>query len=306
MKRRGFTLAEVVVVVAIGSAVAAVMFATLVRQQRFHASAAAILDVRGQLRDAAEVVAGDLRGAAVGTFGLPVMTDTAVEMYASVASSVICNQLSAVSFSMAPALLESGTTLTSLLVQPDTGDIALIYGNPANEPDSGRWAPATIASFVSRAASLYCPDSAGFAAAKGGSTGATAFVATLAATPSIPLRKGSPVHFLRRSRYSLYRSSDGKWYLGYRRCGASPPYSCGSIQPVSGPYDAYSSAVPPGLGFRYYDASGETLTQASESRRVARVEIVVRGRAAGLSSLHGDARAAYRDSAVMTVGLRNR
>ncbi|MGK2961896.1 MAG: hypothetical protein ACSLFK_07075 [Gemmatimonadaceae bacterium] len=306
MNRRGFTLAETVVVVVLGTAVAALMFATLVRQQRFYTSAAAILDVRGQLRDATEVVAGDLRGAAVGTFGLPVMTDSAVEMYASVASSVICSPLSAMSFSIPPVLLASGNTLTSVLVQPDTGDIALIYGIPGSESDSGGWEPAGIASFISRPASAYCPDSTGFTTPADASTGSPAFVATLAGTPSTPLRKGAPVHFLRRSRYSLYRSSDGKWYLGYRRCKVAGPPSCAAIQPVSGPYDAYSSSVPAGLAFRYYDVNGEALMQQSDSRRVARVEIVVRGSAAGVSRLHGDARAAYRDSAVITVGLRNR
>ena len=75
------------------------------------------------------------------------------------------------------------------------------------------------------------------------------------------VRAGAIIRFLRRARYSFYKSSDGEWYLGYRRCSVGTPSSCASIQPVSGPYRAYKgSSSPSGIAFRYYDVNGAQLT----------------------------------------------
>lgn len=305
--RRGFTLAELIVVTAVAGTAAAFMIGTLVRQQRFYTSAAAILDVRAQLRDAADVLVTDLRGAAVATLGLPMMTDSAVEMYATIASSVVCATLSAQSLALPPLTLASGHTLTSMLAQPDTGDLALLYGMPAGAPDSGRWETLRVTSFAPRSLATSCPESSGFTAANDASTGVSGFVATLATAPVTPIRKGAPIHFVRRARYSLYRSSDARWYLGYRRCNSLGPSVCATIQPLSGPYDPYVGSSPAsGLSFRYYDAGGAQLTPGSASASIARIEIVVRGRAAGSSNLPGDMRTAYRDSEVVTVSPRNR
>src|SRR5688572_24991854 len=88
--RRGFSLVELLVATAIGTSVAALITVTLVRQQRFYSSAGAMLEVRSQLRDAADVLATDIRGAAVAIHGFPLMTDTALEMFATIATSVAC------------------------------------------------------------------------------------------------------------------------------------------------------------------------------------------------------------------------
>ena len=300
---RGFTLVELLVACVVGGGAAALMTATLVRQQRFYSSASVILDARAQLRDAADVLATDLRGAAVATFGLPVMTDSAVELFATIATSVACAAPSSLSVALPPAKLASGNTLTSMLALPDTGDIALLFIAPPAAPDSGVWESLRIAAFSPRVVSTTCPPSSGFTATGDLSSGSTAFFATLAAAPSSAVRPGTPIHFVRRARYSLYRSSDAKWYLGYRRCNAAG--SCAAIQPVSGPYPAYS-ATTSGLSFRYYDTAGNALTSEAESRGVARIEIVVRGETARAASLNGDLRSVYRDSVVVAVSPRNR
>ena len=302
--RRGFSLAELVVVTTVAGMAAAMMIGTLVRQQRFYTSAASILDVRAQLRDATDILATDIRGAAVAMLGLPVMTDSAVEMYATIASSVVCASLSAQSIGLPPLTLASGNTLTSMIAQPDTGDLALLYGIPGAAPDSARWETLRISAFSSRSLSASCPQSTGFTSASDASSGVSGFVATLATPPATPMRSGAPVHFVRRSRYSLYRSSDGKWYLGYRRCASSGPSQCAAIQPVSGPYDPYTGSAS-GLSFKYYDTHRTLLAPGFASTTVARIEIVLRGRATG-SLLSGDMRTAYRDSAVVTVSPRNR
>lgn len=306
MMKRGATLAEMIVAVALAGAAAAFMIGTLVRQQRFYSSAAGILDLRAQLRDGADVLATDIRSAAVSAFGFPVMTDTALEMYSTIASSVICTIQSPQAITLPPISLASGNTLTSMLAQPDTGDVAAVFVTPAGKPDSGQWETLRIASFSSRSLATSCPATTGFTTSADVSTGVSGYAASFVTAPTIALRSGAPVQFLRRARYSLYRSSDGEWYLGYRRCSAPGPSACASIQPVSGPYQPHSgNPTASGLSFRYLDRFG-AVVPAGSSSNVARVEIVLRGKPARSAVLWGDARTSYRDSAVITVSPRNR
>ena len=100
------------------------------KQQRFFSSASEIIGVRSQLRDAADILASDIRGASVSSLGLPVMTDTAVELYTTIASSVACGLPVGGTIGLPPSTLVTGHTLTSILTQPDTGDIASIYVVP--------------------------------------------------------------------------------------------------------------------------------------------------------------------------------
>ena len=305
LRRSAFTLVELVVALAIAGIATGLMTATLTRQQRFFSSAEEVLAVRAHLRDGADILASDIRSAAVAQFGLPVMTDTAVEMITVIGSSVACQSPSGETVGLPPSELVSGNTLTSMLVMPDTGDLAGIYTMPGGIPDSARWETFRIAGFAARAIASSCPSSTGFVTPADEFAGATGFLLTLASTPPAQVRAGSIVHFLRRARYSLYRSSDGDWYLGYRRCGIAAPHACGSIQPVSGPYRPYRTGGPSGMSFRYYDRAASEISGAS-SVNVARVDIVLRGETRSPISLTGDSRRVWRDSVIVSVSPRNR
>lgn len=306
MTSRGFTLAEILVATAIAGAAAALMSMTLLRQQRLYASAGVVLGGRSQLRDAADVLVTDIRGAAVASLGLPLMSDTAIEMFTTVGTSVACTAPAGTTIGLPPAALVSGNTLTSIITAPDTGDLALVYGFPAGQPDSGKWEVHRIISFASRALTTSCPASSGFTTTADAFAGATAYMLTLATMPGANVRKGAPIHFLRRARYSLYKSSDAAWYLGYRRCNADAP-GCAAIQPVSGPYRPYRAAGNAnGLSFRYYDAAGTELNAGAASTSLARVDIVLRGATSVAASMTGDATSAWQDSAIVSVSPRNR
>lgn len=296
--KQGFTVAELLVATAVAGIATALMTMTIVRQERFFSSAGEVLGVRAQLRDAADVLASDIRSASVADFGLPVMTDTAFEMYSVIASSVACMSGSPTTIGMPPIILASGNTLTAMLAQPDTGDLASIYN-----ADSARWENYRIAAFASRSIGTSCPASTGFTTLGDAASG---FQLSLAVAPSAPVKKGSIIHFIRRARYSFYRSSDNEWYLGYRRCGVSSPYSCSSIQPVSGPYRPYRAGGDAGVSFRYFDKYGADVTSPALSTGVARVDIVLRGETASAVSLNGDARRSWRDSVIVSVSPRNR
>jgi prepilin-type N-terminal cleavage/methylation domain-containing protein len=305
--RRAFTLPELLVSVAIAGIVAGAITTTLVRQQRFFSSTAEVLDVRAQLRDAADVLATDIRGAAIESFGLPVMSDSAIELYTNIGTSVACSSPAGVVIGLAPSVFANGNTLTSLLVTPDTGDLAAIYSIPGGNIDSARWVTRRISSFSNRSLASACPSSTGFTTVADAVAGATGYQVTLANSPGADVRKGAPIRFLRRARYSIYRSSDGKWYLGYRRCSVGVPGSCGVIQPLSGPYRSYGPrGAESGLSFRYYDVNGVEVPAGSNGRSVARVDIVVRGESSRRVALAGDGQRTFRDSVVVTVSPRNR
>ena len=116
---------------------------------------------------------------------------------------------------------------------------------------------------------------------------------------------GSPVRFLRRARYSLYYASDGRWYLGYRRCNADGASACGAIQPVSGPYRAYSADPhASGLLFEYFDATGHRLAPASSQLALARVDITARSESAHQIPF-GIRSNKISDSAKVSLAIRN-
>jgi prepilin-type N-terminal cleavage/methylation domain-containing protein len=303
----GFTLIEMVIATTIAAIVGGTLMMTLRRQERFYSSASQMLQVRGQLRDGADVLTSDIRGAAVERYGLPLMTDSAIEFFSTIGSSVVCETPSGTTLYLPPSTPSSGATLTSLLASPDTGDVALIYAMPGVIPDSARWVEARIAAFATRSLSTSCPPSTGFTSTSDLASGQRGYALTLSANPAPEIRKGAPVRFLRRGRYSLYASS-GEWYLGYRRCNAWGSSSCGTIQPISGPYLPYTGPGSPnaGLAFHYFDATGNEITDESFSQLTARIDIVLRGATARAVTLAGDARVRYRDSAVVSVSPRNR
>lgn len=299
--RRAFTLLELLVSLAVTGIAATVIIRTLVSQQRFYSSASAVLDARAQIRDAADVLATDIRNASAHSPAFVLMLDSAIEMYSTIAASVVCTVPSSQVAGLPPVAISSGVPLTSMLAQPDTGDVAVVLTYPPGKPDSSRWETLQVAAFAQRSVTTMCPAASGFTSAADVG-GATAYEATLASPPLNPLAAGHPVRFLRRARYSLYRSSDNRWYLGYRRCNAT---GCAGVQPISGPYDPYSTSAS-GLEFRYFDSDGSRLANGSDGTLVSRVDIVIRGKSSRRSTLAGDTRATYADSSVISVSPRNR
>lgn len=303
--RRGFTLVELVVATLIGGLAASVIVATLVRQQRFVSASEERLESRNRLRDAASVLTSDLRGAAISELGVPLMTDTAVEFFSVIATSIACTAASS-TIGLPPRILASGNTLTSILVQPDTGDLALLYGSTYEQPDSGSWEIHRILTFAARAASTACPTMSGFTTAADVAAGVTSWQVSVSPAPGSTVHKGAPMHFARRGRYSLYRSSDGDWYLGYRRCNAIGASVCGSIQPVSGPYHPYAKTDgTSGLTLKYFDSSGAEIG-AAQSASLARIDITLRGEAFHYTGITQAAAARGVDSTTVIVSPRNR
>jgi len=300
--RRGFTLIELAVVLVILGVVGSAIGLTLLRQQRFYRGAAELLYAREGVRDAIELLSTDIRGMSTAdTAGL--LADSAVELFASIGSSVVC-QVAGTEIGLPSAVPFPGNTLTAFVTQPDTGDIVLFYRDSVE--GGSQWERHRIAGFTARSLAASCPASTGFTPPQDADAGTNGFLITLSTPLSSHFGRGAPVRFIRRGRYSLYHSTDGEWYLGYRRCNAVGSSVCGAIQPLSGPYRAYSSNPgSTGLLFEFFDELGGRLGAGSSPLTLARIDITARAESRHRLTVEGRT-VMPADSATVSVAVRNR
>ena len=281
-------------VVSLLGVVGATMGSAIHRQQRFHRQASALLDARQGVRDAMEVLSGDIRGSSPADT-IRLLADSALELFTTIGTAVACRSTSGNSIFLA-AESASGNTLSSFLLAPDTGDLALVF-NHAGDATVGSWSRYRVAGFGARASRPGCLSDE-VAPAEG-------FLLTLQTLPEPAVRSGAFIRFIRRGRYSLYRASDGQWYLGYRRCDALGLSACGAIQPLSGPYEPYTrDNAQTGFLFEYFDVNGERLTAGGSPLAVARIDITARAdKGPGTAARAG---ISFPESATATTALRNR
>jgi len=299
-RRRGFTIIELAIVLAILGVVGSAIGLTLLRQQRFYRGATELLYAREGVRDAMEILSTDIRGMSTADTAM-MLADSAVELFANIGTSVIC-QITGLEIGLPRAVSPRGNTLSAFLTLPDTGDLALFFRDSMEA--GSQWERHRIMGFSSRSLTAACPASSGYAQADAGSGGATGFLINLSTPLSSHVGRGAPVRFVRHGRYSLYHAGDGDWYLGYRRCNAIGPSVCGAIQPLSGPYKAYSSnAGLTGLLFEYFDVLGPRLGAGASP--LARVDISARS-ASHQRLMVEDHAWVPGDSATVTVAVRNR
>ncbi|MDQ3672849.1 MAG: type II secretion system GspH family protein [Gemmatimonadota bacterium] len=289
--RSGLSLAELVVVIALLGLTGAGIGSAILSQQRFHRDASALLDARQGVRDAMEVLSGDIRGSWPADT-LRLMADSALELFATIGASVACRTTSGGAISLA-AESATGNTLSSFLVAPDSGDVALVFRRSSDET-AGRWERHRIADFGTRSSVVGCLID--------GTGPAEGFVVNLGAIPEPALQPGASIRFIRRARYSLYRSSDGSWHLGYRRCTA---VGCAAIQPLSGPYRRYSpDETQTGFLFEYFDSEGVRLGGDSPLS-VARIDVTARSEKTRGTRARGPGNPPP-ESATASIALRNR
>lgn len=300
--RGGITLVELVVVLVLIGLVGTTIGRTLVRQQRFYRGTAELLQAREGVRDAMELLSTDIRGIAVADT-VRLLADSAIEFFANVGSSVVCQRLGSTAVGLPAASSGRGNVLTALATVPDTGDIAIFHSDSIEA--GSEWVRHRINSFGPRSLAVTCPASSAFARDTEVNAGSTGFLLDLSTPLSPHTRVGAPVRFLRRGRYSLYRGSDGDWYLGYRRCNAIGASTCGPIQPLSGPYRDYSpDPRRTGLLFEYFDRSGRALTQDDSPLDLARIDITARAESWQRIDVEGRA-STPSDSATITIAIRD-
>ena len=285
--RKGVTLAEMAVVMALVGVLGGAVGLTLLRQQRFYRGTTELLHAREGVRDALELLSTDIRGMST-TDTVRLAADSAIEFFANIGSSIVCHSDGGTGVGLPAASSGRGNAFTAFLAQPDTGDIAVFHRDSLD--GESEWERHRIAAFGARTPGTACPG----------------FVVDLATPLSPRVKTNAPVRFIRRGRYSLYHGSDGRWYLGYRRCNAVGASVCGAIQPLSGPYRDYSSSPRnTGLLFEYFDASGARLTTGGSQLAITRVDITARAESRQRIVVEDRVRSPS-DSATVAIAIRNR
>ena len=295
--RPGLTLVDLCIALTLGSIALCTITVIGARQQRLHFALAQRLAGARQLRHAAEILPIDLRAldANEGDIVAGEARDSSIQIRATVAGGVIC-AVTGAEVALVPADARKGELYTALS-SPRVGDTLWAL---ADADSSQRWIAAGIVS--SRTAAGRCAATGSAFVAPAEALAPSVVLSLSRDVDALGIHAGSPVRVTRLARYSIYRASDGGWYLGFR--DAAPAGGFDVIQPVSGPYPSRTS-----LRFRYRGDGGTPLTlPIDDTRRVLAVEIAI-------AALAGDVGAAAAglphattsrvDSLGILIGLRN-
>lgn len=289
--RRGWTLHEMVISLSVGAGIVALAVHAALGELRFFRGAGEIAAVRGQLHHTTGITRALLWGVSRPGGDITAALDTALELRVSLGTAVVCE--SGAAWVIIPAAGgAAGNTLSAFVESPQPDDRVAAY---FEDSAGGTWLTLRVA------------------AAPVGGAGCPRFPSvtsawTVALQEQLIVPAGAVLRFMRPIRVSLYRASDGRWYLGARDWNAESA-RFNTIQPVAGPLDPPSpEPARAGLRFEYLDGNGDALADPVDPSLVAAVRIVARGasprpvRVAGMSTSMGER---YVDSAAATFALRN-
>jgi type II secretory pathway pseudopilin PulG len=291
--RKGFSLVELLVILALSSIVMGGLTSVLVRQQRFYRGTADLIETRSQIRQAAGIIPSDLRS--VSTIGGDILeiSDTSMIFWASIGQAVACQAIPGSStLHIPPLVLSNNNTLASFTMTPEAGDTVFIYHDGLTEAaGDDKWVAYGITG-ASSSSVVQCLTLVG-----GPDASIPRYSFTLEKPLEPNLKVGTPVRFVRRTRYSQFKAADGAWYLGY----CSPDCVGGTPQPIAGPFLPAAGAAS-GVSFTYQDVNG-AVTAVPED--IAQVSIVVRGQTQGTVDM-GYKNSYVGDSLRFSVAIRNR
>ena len=261
--RDGYSIIELLVALVVGAIAIACVGAFGFRQQRFHRDVVAVTERLEQLEQAAALMPIALRSIAVTEGDIPAggARDTSLEFRATIATAVVCDSGRG-SLVLAPTSVDS-PRLASILTTPEVGDtiwsLTLSGGGET-------WTPRPITGVSDSLAACLLGGVSPWA----GPSVRSSMVLRVAAP--LPAGPGSPIRITRPWRYSIYRASDGDWYLGARDWNPMR-LRFNTIQPVSGPF----LSAARGLAFRYVDSGGVTIPSGDvDTRGIARIDVAFR------------------------------
>jgi len=323
-RRRGFTLVELLVAIALLAIIAGGVLTTLRRQQRYYNHAGELIEQRSQLRQSASILPADFRGISTVGRDLIAMEPKRARILATFGGAVICRRNPAApteSFEI-PPLDAANNTYTSWAYRPEVGDTVMVFdeGSMAGAEDD-KWLRFEIAEITEDAAT-YCPtpniliNNAGLdnnkpryriRVLRPGITyvPGNALPVGVPEIPPTVVTPGAVVRFTRPVDYALYQSAqDGQWYLGLSEYRAKV---WSARQAVSGPYRAAGTTGNEGLTFRYFnDYDVEITSAAPKPQSVARIDIVTRSASTAKNQFTKRSDGLFSDSLSVRVAVRNR
>ena len=291
--RRGITLVEVLMTVAVLGIVGASLTSILTRQQRFYRDAAETVEVRRELRGGAALLPTDVRAISTTGGDLLAATATAFTIRATIGSAVVCAK-AVQSLDLVPTNMTTHT-LAAWYAAPQANDTAFVFddGSGVGANDDTWWQTAVVSTTTDVG---YCTGTPYVAAAD-----ATLPRVRLALSTAVPatVQVGAVVRITRPVQYTIFQpAATSDWYLGYAEHNGA---TWGAVEPIAGPLTATT-----GARFTYFDTLGTALTPTTAALResVARIGVALRasGRTDALRARNG---APMRDSLTFMVGVRN-
>lgn len=287
--RRGHTLVELLVALGVGALVIGLGATIGFRHQRFHRDVVVAVERADEIDEMVALMPISLRGIAPGEGDIPIggARDTALEFRATIASATVCDSASSNTL-LAP--VEVTPRLASVLARPEAGDTAWFLDTSGAVE---AWMPRAITAVFDSAAVCRVGASTPF-----GPPSRASIALRLASPPPV---RPAVVHVTRPWRYSVYRASDGRWYLGAKEWNPAQG-RFNTIQPVAGPL---VSPAAGGLRFRYLDSLGASLgVVPPDPRRIAGIEVGLKVDST-IPGAYAHA-ASIRSRATVVIALRNR
>lgn len=283
----GTTLVELMVALPIAAVIGAIAVSLLVNNHKLHRRVSAQTEITRELRQAAAVLASEIRP--LSASDLIAWTDTSIELQSLAGSGIVCARPSNTTVDMLP-LGGSDALRTAWFSTPQAGDD--VYATAADSsvwPQDAPWRSARLTTTASAPTSQCTTEPL---MTRGNAAAFSPVRLTLSShlSPAI----GSLLRITRRTRYSLYKASDGLWYLG-RKTHNGATWTV--IQPAAGPFD---KPLLHGLHLVVRDSVGNELTSATRTPRS--VTLMLRASSAWLRA---PARAGVVDSVIIEIALRS-
>jgi len=277
-RARGFTLAELLVALVLGTLVLGAAGQVFIATARFLRLQASALEVREGLRAAQQVLTAELRELDPADGDLVALGPDSISLRAVRGIEFICAAPDAVTGRIAVRRRLSA----SYRDMDPARDRAVVFrdGDPSTDADDA-WIDLGIASAGGAAT---CSD--------GGAATEVRLAGPVTELDSVGL--GAPVRWYERAVYRLYGDETGLWWLGVRSWSGG---SWAPLSPIAGPL-----RHPSGLEFRYFDASGAATTDPA---RVVTIGLAVRGVGSALLQGAGGRQEHWSDSLITVVFPRN-
>jgi hypothetical protein len=276
MRRRGWTLHELLISLGIMSGVIAIAAHAANVQLRFITDSGDLATLRNQMGHATTIAAAALWGVSPSGGDVVIATDSAIEVHVPIGTSFVCASSPGLVTMAAPS--PGGNTLASFAEPPGDG----VRVHALFEDSLG----ATWLTLAPMSAPMVGQGCVHFAD--------VSQTLTFALREHITVPAGAPLRFTRPTRISIYRGSDRQWYIGIKDWNAELQQFNG-IQPVAGPLRPYSSDPErTGLRFVYRDSEGTELPAPVDYRRIGSITVVARSTSAR-----------FEDSTAVILALRN-
>jgi hypothetical protein len=303
----GATTIELVVALALFGVVGAAVLRSLDRQARFHHGIVQRLEARTQLAATHDLMAAELRAAALAAGDIERATDSSLVYRQLLGAGLACS-ITAGAVDLGPDRTAAGLTLSGMRSAPQAGDTAWLFDEGARDgTGDDAWHAIELRGAARRADTCAGTPFVDPVA----DAGAIGWRLLPAAGSSIPagVRAGAPVRLTRKARFALYRGASGDWSLGWTEWNPATG-TFNVIQPVSGPFLAYNRGRPPAsgvaLGLRDSLQAASLPGAGSPGADVGALDVATRLLTTRVVRMDGVARGRRPDSLRSLVAFRNR